>query len=341
MQREQALSGLLVVVVLATVVAALVIPGAIDDPSQEERPGRVGVQELTIATDSVRGGTVTLDVTTHLRHLGGESENVSVFVRAVDSDTGFVRATATRNVSTVEGDREVTVTQPLTVDREGGYRIEVITYQDGERIDETAREVRGLETLTPAYAETSVVFHRFAGRGEDQLPSIQYTIEDADDERATLNVSTYLTNQGDEPSDDLRVVLVARQAESGIVAARRTVSVGGIRPGRTATPATTLSVPDGYNYYLDAILWKDDVIVGSARSVANLDPTETLSANVTRRAVGLEVSDFEPDGGAGRGDAAGRDRPQATGTPVAGPGFGVLVALLALGGSIILARRQQ
>jgi PGF-CTERM protein len=347
MQREQVVAGMLVMVVLATVVAALVVPGIIAAPGGGERPGRVGVEEVTIATDAVQGATVTLAVTAHLRHVGGDSENVSVFFRAVDSETGFVRATARRNLSTVAGDREVTLTQPITVDREGGYRIEIITYQHGERVDETGRAVRGLGTLTPGYARTAVVFHRFDG-GDDTLPSIQYSIADTGDERATLNVSTYLTNQGDEPSENLRVVLVARQAESGIVAARRTIRIGGIRPGRTATPAATLSVPDGYNYYLDAILWKDDVIVGSARSVANLDPTETIAANVTRRDVGLEVSDFEPDaerdrpdGTSGRGDAALDGRPRATGTPVSGPGFGVLAALVGLAAALMLARRQR
>jgi PGF-CTERM protein len=104
-------------------------------------------------------------------------------------------------------------------------------------------------------------------------------------------------------------------------------------------PATTLTVPAEYNYYLDAVLWKDGTIVASTRAAANLDPTETISVNQTRRDVGLQVEDFQ------RGSGDDGDGPRPTETPgsgASGPGFGVPAALAALLlGLLALARRGE
>jgi len=62
----------------------------------------------------------------------------------------------------------------------------------------------------------------------------------------------------------------------------------GIRPGRTVTPSVSLTVPSQYNCYL---------VVGTARAPASLDPREPVPWNTTTREVGLEVGDFDLDGG--------------------------------------------
>jgi hypothetical protein len=71
----------------------------------------------------------------------------------------------------------------------------------------------------------------------------------------------------------------------------------GIRPGRTVTPSVSLTVPSQYNCYLDTKLWRDGVVVGTARAPASLDPREPVPWNTTTREVGLEVGDFDLDGG--------------------------------------------
>jgi len=351
MNRETMLAGGAVVVVAIALVAAAAVPGAIAEPDDDPvRPGHLSIQEVAISPGEVSGGTATLSVDTRLEHsvrgaIGrsdgnslGESDNVTVRVRAVHLESGLVETTAETDVPTISGEREVSVVQNLTVERAGGYRIETVVYRDGERIAEGQKEVRGVGTLTPAYADTTVRFH---WQGSDGLPPVEYTVASADGNRTTLNVSTFLTNEGDAPSEELRVVFTARQSDSNIVADRRAVEVGAIRPGRTASPGAELTVPEGYNYYLDAVLWKDGVIVGTARSVANLNPTETLEANETVREVGIEVSDFEGDGETDRGARATTVERAADGGAGGVPGFGVGVAAVALGGALLLARRQS
>lgn len=336
MNRETLLAGAIVLVVAVSSLAAAVVPGAIASPDDDVREGSLDIEEMTIAPGAVSGGTATLTVDTRLRHWGGQTENVTILVRAIHLDSGLVETTTEQSVESIAENREVSVAQNLSVERAGGYRIETVVFRDGERIAEGSKEVQGVGSLKPAYARTSVRFHWQNGDG---LPPVEYTVSDAGDNRTALNVSTYLTNEGDDASGDLRVVFTARQADSNIVADRASASVSTLQPGRTGTPNVELTVPSEYNYYLDAVLWKDGVVVGTVRSVANLDPTETLEANESVREVGIEVSDFETDSGGPSGGE--KTESAADGGSGSTPGFGVGVTALALLGALLFARRTQ
>ncbi|MFC7045912.1 PGF-CTERM sorting domain-containing protein [Halobacteriaceae archaeon GCM10025711] len=336
MSRETALAAGFAVVVVAMLLVAALAPGAVSRPEQPERPGRLDIEEVVIAPGAVSGATADLRVDTRLVHYGGPSENVTLQFRAVSLDSGMLETDRTVDVGTVAGDRERSVNATLTVARQGGYRIETIVYRNGSRVAQGSREVRGVGTLQPAYARTPVRFHDFSETSGSDLPVVEYSVADVNGNRTTLDVLAHLTNAGDEPAGDVRVVFKARQADSNIVADQVAVDVGSIEAGRTATPSAELTVPDGYNYYLDAVLWKDGVIVGSTRSAANLNPTETLTVNETTREIGLDVGDFE------REDGRDGSPTRETTTESAGqPGFGVAVAVLALLGAALLARRSQ
>jgi len=334
MRRETALAAGAVGVVLLSAVAAVLVPGALADPSEERpvRPGPVDIADMEIAAGDVTGDTVTLNVETRLSHRGPPARNVSLRVQAADTESGLVETTRTVSVGNLTEEREVAVPTNLTVEREGGYRIRAVLYRDGQRIDSGSRELRGLEALQPPYARSDV---RFASA--DALPPVSFSVAESGEERTTLALQLALTNEGDERPENLRITVTLRQADSNIVANRTSVSVGSIRPGRTATVETRLAVPAGYNYYIDAVLWKDGVIVDSARGAANLDPSETISVNETRREVELEVGDFTR----GEDEEGGRPVPEATGQPTAGggPGFGVGVAVVAMLTAALFARR--
>lgn len=332
MSPERVLLGVAVAVLAVSVVAAAAVPGALALPDpQPDDPGRFDVRDMAVAPGEVGGQTAEFHIETRLAHFGPRAENVSLELRATRLESGLFETSTTVPVEPVEGDREVTVNGTLRVERTGGYRIEAIVYHDGRRLGGADASVEGVDGLRPAYAESPVDFHQF--RTTDQ-PAIEYRIADSDNETATLDVTTYLTNDGDASAGDLRLVLQARQSDSGIVADSTEVTVGQIEAGRTDTPDAALTVPDGYNYYLDAQLWADGVIVGEARAAANLDPAETLTVEQTRREVDLEVSDFE---GADR-----RPAPDARATETGGqPGFTAGLALVAVLGAVLLARRYH
>ncbi|AJF27028.1 hypothetical protein SG26_15445 [Haloarcula sp. CBA1115] len=335
MRRETLLTGGVVVVVLTMLIGATAVPGALSEPQDDVRESYLDLRETTIEPASVDGQTVTLSIDARLSHRGGPAENVTVETRAIDADTGLVATTTRQSVGDIEGEREVSVRSNITVERAGGYRIDTIVYEDGDRVETGQQSVQNVDALTPAYARSSVTFQRFENAGVP-LDSITYRIDGVSDNRTTLNVSVYVTNAGNDPSDDLSLRLRARQADSNVIADESTVRVGQIRPGRTEIVRTQLTVPDGYNYWLDGMLLSDGVIVGTESSPANLHPTERLQENETRQEVGFQSSDFERD----RPEEREMDEPRQT-MAEEGPGFTALAGLIAvLASALLIARRQ-
>jgi len=331
MDNERALLGGAAVVVVAALLTAAVVPGAVAPPDDDPvRPGPVRVVDADIATGEITGQTAELDLFATLDHRGNPAENVTVRFEATDAESGLLVAedVVTAGDLTAEGERRVSTT--LTVPREGGYELTGVVYRNGTRVDEFSRRVSGVEALTPPYAESNVSFV-----DDPVLEPVTVSIVDASEERTTLELGGWLTAVGPSEADSLSVTFVVRQAESNVVAARTSVDAGGLDEGRSETVTTEVSVPGEYNYYVDAILTRDGVIVDTAGGVVNLDPTETIDRDESRQEVEFNASDFDRDGGP-------PDRQTETGeTAAQTPGFGPAVAVVALLGAGLLARRRR
>jgi len=153
------------------------------------------------------------------------------------------------------------------VEREGGYRIETVVFADGERRASQTTRVGGVAALTPDYADSRVGFTE-----SNVWPTVAVSVSEADNQTATLSVSLSVTNRGDAVSEPLDLRVLLRQSESNVIADEASETVGEVRPGRTDTVTTTVEVPANYNYYVDAALWSDDVLIDETQGVANLNP---------------------------------------------------------------------
>lgn len=331
MTRERRLTVAAVAVLLVALLGGVVIPGVLADPSAEGpvRPGRVHIAESpAIAPGEVDGASATLTLHTRIGHAGNPTDNVSVRFRAYDAESGLLTAERTVRLAELTGDRSVPVNTTLSVAREGGYVVETVVFHEGRMVDRDRTRVSGLAALG-----TDVRFTESTA-----VPALAVSVESVGDNRTTLSVAASLTNEGQTETDDLRVEYILRQSDSNLVAARESTAVTGIGPGETTEATADLTVPSDYNYYVDAAVYRDGVLVDTARSVANLDPTETISANETTREVEFEVSDFEgTDGG---DDERATAAPAETRTETGGPGFGPAVAVVALLAGALLARRR-
>lgn len=349
MNRELVLAGSAVVLLAVAAVGAIAVPGVVTEPPAEEaaasveRAGTVDVAEVTVAAGDVTSAAATLAVDTHLEHRGGPVENVTVVYRATDAESGLVAASRSLEVGTLDDGAEHAVSGGVAVPREGGYVLETIVYENGSRIESAETTVNGVGTLTPAVADTGVEFHRFDEFGGPEgagVPAISYTVESVDDGTATLEVSTYLTNGGGDRADDLRLEVAARQSDSNVVADTATVDVGAVDPGETVTPAVEIAVPESYDYYLDAVLWKGNTIVATDRATANLGGGN-LSVAPAEGDGGLEVGDFASEEPAGSEDP-NRERESHDADDDGGadgtPGFGAVGALFAAIASLAAAR---
>ncbi|RQG96552.1 DUF7490 domain-containing protein [Natrarchaeobius chitinivorans] len=346
MNREYALAVAALVVVVAAL-TTLALSGAIADPADPDADASVHsqatLQEVTIAADEVSGESATLAVDTYLYARGGPVENVTVVHRATNTDTGLLEDTTEREVGTLEAEIETTVSETIDVPRDGSHEIETLVYVDGTRTESRTHRVSGVDSLTPAYADTGLEFHRFGGDyggAFATVPAIEYSIESTSADDATLEVTSYLTNTGDETADSLELEVKARQADSNIVADSETVPISDVESGETATPTATLEVTDEYSYYLDAVLWLDGTIVATERGVADLRP-ESVVANETDTESYLDTGDFETDDGFEAAEADS-DRPEPVDDDLdtedeydSTPGFGVVGATV--GAAVVLA----
>jgi len=304
------------------VVGAIAVPGALSEPRDDVRESYLSLQEPYVNAHDVSGQTVTLSLDSRLEHRGGTAENVTVETRAIDAETGLVETTERQSLGEVSGDRDVPFTTNLTVERSGGYRIETRVFANERRQTGHRGSVSNLGALTPESARSSIGFHDF-GNADIPLEAISYRILSVEDNRTRLEVTTYLSNTGDDPTGGLDLRLRARQADSNVIADESTVRIGEIRPSRTETVTTTLTVPDGYDYWLDGILSVDGVIVATESSVADLDPEETLTEDETQRDIGFESDDFAEQE---RTDGQGVEETEGA----SGPGFTAAAAVVAL-----------
>lgn len=332
----------MVVLLIAMLATPFVVPGTLQEPDDGNvRPSYLQLQEedSTIAVQSVPGRTATLQLDTRLVHHGGESRNVTVEVRAIDDDSGLLVDQVRERVGNVSaGDRSLSVLTNVTVEREGSYRIETLVYQDGERVARGVRQISNVQALRPAYADSPVGFERFDNSPAD-IPAITVDPTSVENNRTELSITTALTNGGDTAAGDVTVRLRARQVESNLIADGTELPVGSIQPGRTVWRDATMTVPDGYNYYIDAILLKDGVVIDTALGVANLDPTRTVQVNETRQEVEFDTGDFAGEETPRQTEAdMGGERTTAS---AQGPGFGPLLAVVALLAIALLAARRD
>lgn len=336
MNREQALLVLAGALLAVAVVGFAVLPGVMASPAVDEEPppGRIDVVDQVVTPGDVNGETAELGLLTDLEHRRGPVENVSVRFRAIDAESGLLEDETVVEVGTVDADGEFSVNGSLEVPREGDYRLETTVYAGNDRVARTTTEVRGVRALTPAYADRNVAFT------DGQVwPTIAVAVESAGEDETTLRITASVTNEGNTVSEDLRLGVMLRQADSNVVADEAEATVESVRPGRTDTVSVTVTVPSEYNYYVDAALWHDGVLIDETQSVANLDPQRTISANETQEDVEFEVDDFAEETAteAPVEEAERRETVREEETP----GFGVVVALAALAAAALVARRRR
>lgn len=340
MQREKLLAGGLAAIVVVTLLTATLVPGILSSVDDDVSQGHLHLNEgdSTIRVLSVPGDVVELQLDSRIAHTGGPTENVTLEVRAIDDDSGLLADDQEQSVGEVSSGRTVSIPTNVTVPREGGYTIETILYQDGVREGKWDRSISGVDSLTPDYARSSIEFQRFRANDEG-FGAVATSVRSTSGDRATLNVTSHLRNSGSTSSGDVRVRVRARQAESNLVADSTTTRIGSIDPGVTRGVGADLTVPDRYNYWIDAILLSDGVVVGTATAPANLLPNETLDRSAPEdEEDGFSTGDFAEDGD----DGAQSDRGDQTTTATpAGPGFGAAAALVAIVAAALLAARRQ
>ena len=209
--------------------------------------------------------------------------------------------------------------QVVKVDRDGGYRIEVVLFEDEQRVDQRTMKISGIGDLTPNVYDIGL-----------RIPEMDFLVKNVTGSKVVIGVDLYLTNEGDITSEDLQVLIKAREMDAGLLADKTWISTGVIKKETTVIRSADIVVPDDYNYIVEALIWKNDTIVERGQGVVQLNPRRTIPEKEKVVSEDIDVEDFMVPEEAYESGAMKKKT----------PGFTALMLLMALILTILIMKRR-
>ena len=321
-------------VLILSFAVALINENVIYQEPEYKPPAYLNIREVDVKPADVTSAEVGLNITAYINHAGGKTENAYMLIRAIRSDTKLLAAQVSAPIPEAEADgtpgKTLIVSQDLKVERNGGYELKLLLFDNGSIVDSGSVNIAGLNAITPQSKKSGII-----------LNNIDFIVSGVSAGRVSIKSDIYLENRGPGASENLNLVIKARQADSNLLADKTSSETGVIPSEATAVKSVTLGVPDEYNYMVVVELWKGDVLINSWEKPVLLAPAKTVPKESEEKKVSIEVSKFMREG-APAGVAEGvRPYPAATQamTPRE-PGFELLGGIAALMLVVILRRRS-
>jgi len=300
-----------------------------------KEPAYLGIREVDVKPVEITGSFVDINMTAYINHRGGKTNNASMLIRAVDSSTGLLNSQVSALIpETNKEDIEKTlaVHQNLKVDRNGNYDLKIFLFDNGSVLDSGSVSIRGINVLTPQSKKSFIAVN-----------NIDFFIGGLLGNKVSIKPEIYIENTGPEVSENLKLIVKAREATSNLLADKTNTETGSIGSDKTAIKEVQLNVPDEYNYMVVVELWKDDTLINTWEKPVLLAPTKTLPKESQEKKVNIEVSQFvrQTVGGAPvPGMTPPTYAPASTYAPAPKePGFEIFGAMLAI--VLVLIYREK
>ena len=248
-------------------------------------PSYLTIREVDVKPLDVTDSFVDINITAYLNHAGGESNNASMVIRAINRDAGLLISQGSTSISKIEFDKTITVYQNLRIDRDKNYELRIFLFDNGSVQDSGTISVQGLSILTPKSKDNKIIMN-----------NIDFIVSGVDASRVAINPDIYLENTGPDISKNLRLIVKAREADSNLLADKTTSETGEIKSEATIIKTVQLKVPDKYNYMVVVELWNDDILTNTWERPVLLAPTKTLPKESQEKKVNIEVSKFVREG---------------------------------------------
>ena len=267
-----------VVLLCSIILISLTACGCLKD--FEKSSLRIG--DVDISPERVTSTDVVLNVTTYIENYGdGGSGDVKLLLKAFDSASGLLVARTTTSAGSIDKDKTLPVSQLINVEREGGYRIDVVLFEDEKRLRLRTVQVYGIGDLNPNVYDIGL-----------KVQEMDFLVKNVTGSRVTIGVDLYLTNEGDSTSEDLPMLIKAREVDAGLLADKVWTSTGRIEREKTIINSCEISVPDDYNYIVEVLIWKNDTIVERGAGVVQLNPKRTIPKDEQIISDEIRVRDF-------------------------------------------------
>jgi len=329
MKSENVLITLVAAILVVSLAIVLINSDALITETVYKPSASFSIREVDVKPVEVTSSLIEVNVTAYIYHGEGEAKNAMMLIRAINSNTGLLESEVSTLIPESDRDKTVTASAKLKVDRNGNYDFRILLYDNGSIRESGSVGIKGLNALTPAAKMSGV-----------SVNNIDFIVTAASGGRASIRSDVYLENKWAAPSENMNMIVKARQAESNLLADKRSSETGIVAGEATSVKSVQLDVPEGYNYMMVVELWKGDVMVNTWEKALMLAPTKTVPKESQEKKMNIEVTKFVREGGApsvpGEMD---KGAPSYAATPKMEPGFEAIVAIAALILVIALRRR--
>jgi len=332
MKSENALIILVAAILVVSLAIVLINNDALyQGYKYEPSDAYFSIRDVDVKPLEVTSAQIEVNVTAYIDRGDGKTSNPTRQIRVINSDTRLLETEGFAPIPESDGGKTVTASQRLKVNRNGNYELIIMLYNNKSIRDSGAVAIKGLSALTPAAKTSSII-----------LSNIDFVITGASAGRASVRPDVYLENRGVSASDNMNMVVKARQAEFNIFTDKASTETGTIASEATAVRSVQLEVPDGYNYMVVVELWKGDVQVNTWEKALMLAPTKTVPKESQEKKMNIEVSKFVREGGVPPVPGVTMAyAPSYAPTPKMEPGFEAIAAAAALMIVIALRRRSK
>ncbi len=333
--RQQAIAPVAVVLSFLVLIALVAtIGGGLESYEWSE----VTIADIDISAEALDIAEASLNVTTYLDNGGdAKSGEIEVLVKAYDADTNLLVTSTKTKVGEICGRETKSGSTYLKLPKEGGYRLQIVVFEDDKGIQRAETEIYGLARLEPP--STAKIAIR-------EIDFFVDSVEvEGEKEYAIINTTLYVDNLGEDVSD-LDVLIKARDNETRLIADRRWEALGVLKEGTTSLHYTELKVLNGRDYIFEVQVWQSERVIKESSGMVLLSPfaNKTVVLGAKDKTVEIspeiKISDFiRPPG---RYEEEGYKAPRPTPMPAtAAPGFEVLPAAFALLIAFVLLLKKR
>lgn len=304
---------------LASIVLLAPLLAGCTDFDAQRPENYVFVQGIDVSAPEVGSGRLVLLVNTTVDNSMAPSGDLRLLVKAFDQSTGLLVKQVETPVAPLGKEETRIVSTRLDLPRAPGYRLQVDLYQDEKVVRGSSLEVGNLAALEPNLYDTGL-----------RIAAMDFEVLDTQGNRTQVRATVYLTNEGREGSRPLSLQLKAREVSTSLLAAQVWAQVGSVSLDATRAHNATLTLPDGYNYAVEAVLWDGDIIVERGVGHVQFAPTTVVDPGQKVVVTRPNLDDF-----IGGSPGASEDG-DANSTP--GPGLVAILAALAVAAAALRRR---
>lgn len=323
--------GYILTIILASVlILSFAIVELNKDVLQKEPsyPSYLSIREVDVKPVEVTSARIEVNVTAYINHNGGKTRDAVMLIRAINSETRLLESQVSAPIPETDSrlDKTLSVSTNINVERNGGYELNILLFDNGSIRDSGTVNILGLNALIPGSKRSGV-----------SLTNIDFTVGGVSAGKVSIKSDIYLENKGPDVSDNLKMIVKAREATSNLIADKKNAETGTIINESTVVRSVELEVPEGYNYMVVVELWRGDTIINTWEKPVLLAPTKTVPKESVEKKMNIEVSKFVREAGVPQGSSQGEA--QRSNQP-ATPGFEIFAAISALLVMFILRRRS-